>query len=81
MKSFEQIEAAAKSLQRSVISKKAIDIQTSSKDTMAAIWEVLTPVLEFLSTFWLVPAKWKRIIKIILEAKASINDEHSIREV
>lgn len=81
MKSFSQIEAAANSLQRTVISRKNLGIQTSAKDTMAAIWEVLTPVLEFLSSFWLVPAKWKRVIRIILEVKASINDNYSINEV
>ena len=68
---FEQIETAADSLQRKEIGRKALGIQASSKDTMADIWAVLTPVLEFLSKFWLVPAKWRRVIKIILEVKAS----------
>lgn len=70
MKTFEQIEAAANNLQRRSIRKKTLGIQTSSKD-IADIWEVLTPVLEFLSTFWIIPKKWRRVIKIILEVKAA----------
>lgn len=70
MKTFEQIEAAANNLQRRSIKKKTLGVQTSVKD-MADIWEVLTPVLEFLAAFWLIPKKWRRVIKIILEVKAS----------
>lgn len=71
MKTFEQIEAAANNLQRRAISKKAIGVKASYQDTMADIWAVLTPVLEFLASFWLVPKKWRRVIKIILEVKSS----------
>ena len=74
LKTFAEIDQAATKLQMLSASKKKIGIQTSSINTMEEIWEILIPVLEYLSTFFFVPKKWKRIIRIILDVKESVID-------
>lgn len=75
LKTFAEIDQAATKLHNITTSSKKMGIQTKSAiKTMDDIWEILTPVLEFLSTFFFVPKKWKRIIRIILDVKESIID-------
>ena len=77
LKTFAEIDQAATKLHNITTSSKKIGVQRSSIKTMDDIWEILTPVLEYLSTFFFVPKKWKRIIRIILAVKESVIDGSS----